>query len=189
MSRPERSVLFDAPAGFDEPLEMLLGCHRRIEKQIETLKRLRAHLEDHGVDADAAIAAQAVLRYFGSAAANHHEDEEADLFPLLAQRIDDAGEAQRFAAFREALLADHRELDAAWSRLRKPLEGIAEGLRRTLPAADVAAYVEGYAKHIVTEEHALLEFCNRWLTDADRMALGRSMAARRKVAPGPPAGL
>ena len=34
--RSERASLFDTPAGFDDPLEMLLGCHRRIERQLET---------------------------------------------------------------------------------------------------------------------------------------------------------
>lgn len=183
MRRLERGHLFEAPAGFDEPLEMLLGCHRRIEKQLETLKRLRTHLEDRGVDAEASIAAQNVLRYFAEAAANHHADEEIDLFPLLEARIDDEGERQRFVAFRERLLADHRALEAAWQRLRRPLEGIADGLRRTLPAQDVQGFVDTYAHHILTEETSLKEFFDRWLGDDDRRTLGRAMAARRRVIP------
>jgi hypothetical protein len=77
--------------------------------------------------------------------------------------------------------ADHRRLEAAWLRLRKPLEGIADGLARTLPAADVQAFVDGYTHHIVTEDHVMQEFFDRWLGDDDRQALGRSMAARRGV--------
>jgi hemerythrin-like domain-containing protein len=183
--RNERAELFDTPAGFDEPLEMLQGCHRRIERQLETLKRLRAHMAAHGVDAEASAAAQAVVRYFASAAAHHHADEEQDLFPLLEQRIDDAGEAARFRAFRDSLEKDHRALESAWSRLKKPLEAIGDGLPRTLPEAEVLAFVAAYAHHILTEETSLIEFCNRWLTDADREALGRSMAARRRVTPPP----
>lgn len=182
MRRIERDHLFDTPAGFDDPLETLLGCHRRIEKQLETLKRLRAHVEQKGVDAEASSAAQAVLRYFGNAAANHHDDEERDLFPLLEQRIDDPGERARFRQFRDGIESDHRMMEAAWQRLRKPLEGIAEGLARHLPAADVQVFVDGYAHHILTEESTLREFFDRWLGDDDRQALGRSMAARRGVA-------
>jgi hemerythrin-like domain-containing protein len=181
--RNERAVLFDTPAGFDDPLEMLLGCHRRIERQLETLKRLRAHIAAQGVDAEASAAAQAILKYFQGAAPNHQADEEADLFPLLEQRITDAGEQARFGAFRRELEIDHREFDDAWARLKKPLEAIAEGLVRTLPEDDVHAFVAGYAHHILTEENALQEFFNRWLTDRDREALGRSMAARRTQAP------
>jgi hemerythrin-like domain-containing protein len=182
--RNERD-LFETPAGFDEPLEMLQGCHRRIERQLETLKRLRAHVATRGVDAEASAAAQAVLRYFASAAANHHADEEQDLFPMLEARIADAGEAARFRAFRESLERDHRALEAAWARLRKPLEAIGEGLMKPLAETDVHAFVAAYAHHILVEENELLEFCNRWLLEDDRETLGRAMAARRKVAPPP----
>ena len=183
MRRLERDHLFETPAGFDEPLEMLLGCHRRIEKQLETLRRLRAHLETHAVDAQASIAAQNVLRYFTSAALNHHADEEQDLFPLLESRIDDGGEKARFAAFRARLEADHRTLESAWLRLKRPLEAIAEGLPRSLPPAEVQAFIDAYANHILTEENALKEFFDRWLGDDDRRTLGLAMAARRKVSP------
>ena len=181
MRRLERNPLFDAPAGFDDPLEMLLGCHRRIERQLETLKRLRAHVASRGVDAEASTAAQAILRYFVKAAANHHDDEEDDLFPLLERRIEDPAERARFQAFRDGALADHRSLEAAWHRLRKPLEGISEGFTRTLPEADVTDFVAAYARHILAEEHLIKEFFDRWLGDEDRAALGRSMAARRSV--------
>jgi len=179
----ERHHLFDTPAGFDDPLEMLLGCHRRIEKQLGTLLRLRDHLSSRGVDAEASGAAQAVLTYFESAAPNHHQDEEADLFPLLEARITDPGEYARFHAFRTSLERDHRAIERAWSRLRKPLEGIAEGLARPLPDTDVQAFASAYAHHILAEESALQEFVNRWLGPADQEALGRAMAARRGVSP------
>lgn len=181
MRRLERDHLFEAPAGFDDPLQMLLGCHRRIERQLETLKRLRAHVESRGVDAEASAAAQSVLQYFHSAAANHHADEEQDLFPLLEARIDDPGEQARFKAYRERLEEDHRALESAWSRLRKPLEGIGDGLTRTLPSAEVQAFVDAYANHILTEETTLKELFDRWMHDADRRALGHSMAARRST--------
>ena len=183
MRRAERPILFDTPAGFDDPLEMLLGCHRRIEKQLETLKRLRAHVAEKGVDAEASSAAQAVLKYFRMAAVNHHMDEERDLFPLLEARITDQGERHRFEAFRTALEGEHRALEAAWARLRKPLEGIAEGLMRQLPPDDVHAFVAAYTRHILVEETTLKEFFDRWLGDADRANLGRSMAARRTLSP------
>src|SRR4051812_28367598 len=116
MGRAERPLLFDTPAGFDEPLEMLLGCHRRIEKQLATLQRLRAHLATKGVDAEASQAAQGVLDYFVRAAPNHHRGERIDLFPMIEARISDPREAIRCRPFRDALLQDHRKLEAAWAR-------------------------------------------------------------------------
>lgn len=179
MKRNARPSLFDATVGFDDPLEILLTCHRRIEKQLDTLKRLRAHLDAGGVDAEASGAAQAVLRYFARSAGDHHDDEEKDLFPLLDARITHPDEKARFDAFRDALENDHREIEHLWAKLRKPLEGIAEGLPRALPAADVHAFVAAYSRHIAVEESALHEFFDRWLDARDRVALGRSMSARR----------
>jgi pyridoxamine 5'-phosphate oxidase len=184
MGRAERPLLFDTPAGFDDPLEMLLGCHRRIERQLETLRRLGEHLDRKGVDADASGAAQAVLNYFGRAAAHHHQDEEADLLPLLEARISEAGEAERFREFRAALERDHRALESGWARLRKPLEAIAEGLNRNLPAADVNSFVQAYLGHILFEEATIKALFDRWLGEADRRTLGLAMSARR-AAPRP----
>ena len=170
----------EPPAGFDDPLEMLFGCHRRIEKQLETLKRLRAHLDAKGIDAEASAAAEAVLRYFRKAAVDHHEDEEQDVFPLLEQRIDNAEEKARLRELRARLESEHRKLEESWARVRKPLEGIAEGLMRPLAEADVAVLADAYLAHIRAEEETLRELF-RYLDAPDLEALGRSMAARRSV--------
>ncbi len=173
--------LFDTPAGFDDPIGMWLGCHRRIEKQLKTLSKLPAHLADQGVDADASNAAQAILRYFEKSAGHHHEDEDRDLFPLLAKRIADAAEAARFRELRSTLEADHARMAACWARLRKPLQGIAEGLPKSLDAGDVEAFRAIYATHIPAEDGAIPALAKRWLTPADLESLGRSMASRRGV--------
>lgn len=191
MKRNARPSLFDTTAAFDDPLEMLLACHRRIEKQLATLERLRIHLHSHGVDADASTAAQALLRYFTRAAVDHHADEERDLFPLLERRITEAQDRERFRALRESLEREHRMVEAQWARLRKPLEGIAEGFTRALAEADVRSFAEAYARHIGVEEAAFQEFFERWISADDRAALGSSMAARRarkpEAGPGQPA--
>jgi pyridoxamine 5'-phosphate oxidase len=176
-----RPSLFDAAVGFDDPLEMLLACHRRIERQLVTLERLQAHLHDKGMDAEASVAAQGILRYFAKAAEAHHEDEEKDLFPLLEDRIAAGAEKARFHALRERLEADHANVREMWARLRKPLEAIAEGLPRSLPRTDVVAFTQAYTGHIAMEEPALHELFERWLDERDRAALGKSMRVRREM--------
>jgi hemerythrin-like domain-containing protein len=177
-----RPSFFDPTAAFDDPLEMLLLCHRRIEKQLATLERLRVHVKSHGVDADASLAAQNVLRYFTGAAVNHHEDEENDLFPLLERRISEPEAAGRFRALREMLESEHRLVESYWARLKRPLEGIADGFTRALPENEVRAFTEAYESHIRVEEEALQEFFGRWIDADDRAALGKSMSARRRAA-------
>jgi len=173
--------LFDTPAGFDDPIAMWMGCHRRIEKQLKTLSRLPAHLADKGVDADATNAAQAILRYFEKSGPHHHEDEDRDLFPLIEKRITDAGELARFRELRARLEADHRRMEAIWPRLRKPLQGIADGLAKPLDAGDVEAFRSIYETHIPAEDGAIPDLARRYVTPADLEGLGRSMAARRGV--------
>jgi hemerythrin-like domain-containing protein len=181
-----RPSLFDAAVGFDDPLEMLLACHRRIERQLETLERLLHHVQVHGVDADASLAAQQVLRYFVKAAEHHHEDEEKDVFPLLEARIPAGEEKARFNALRHRLESDHDAVRLQWSRLRKPLEAIGDGLQRSLAASEVREFVAAYRRHIAAEEEALTQLFDRWIDEKDRGALGRSMRARRATPP--PAG-
>ena len=174
-----RPSLFNAAVGFDDPHEMLLACHRRIERQLETLRKLQAHIEKKGVDAEASVAAQSVLRYFAKAASDHTEDEEKDLFPLLEERIPSGAEKARFTELRERLKADHREAEAQWARLRRTLEAIAEGLTRPLTAGEVESFVQAYRGHIAVEEAALDEFFARWIDERDRATLGRRMKERR----------
>ncbi len=174
--------LFDTPAGFDDPVAMWMGCHRRIEKQLRTLSKLPAHLAGKGVDAEASNAAQAILNYFEKSAPHHHEDEDRDLFPLLEKRISDAGELARFRELVAKLQSEHERMSACWARLRKPLHGIADGIAKPLDAADVEAFRSIYETHIPSEDGAIPALAKRYLTAADLEALGRSMAARRGVA-------
>lgn len=174
--------LFDAPAGFDDPIGMWMGCHRRIERQLKTLAKLPAHLADKGVDAEASTAAQAILRYFEKSGPHHHEDEDRDLFPLLEMRITDASDLARFRELRERLEADHKRMEVIWARLRKPLHGIADGIARPLDAGDVETFRAIYRTHIPAEDGNIPGLVKRYISAADLETLGRSMAARRGVA-------
>ena len=174
--------LLEAPAGFDDPIGMWLGCHRRIEKQLRTLAKLPAHLADKGVDAEASTAAQSILRYFEKSGPHHHEDEDHDLFPLLEKCITDAGDAARFRELRARLEEDHRRMEPCWAKIRKSLEGIADGIAKPLVEADVHAFRSIYETHIPAEDGAIPELARRYLSPGDLEALGRSMAARRGVA-------
>jgi hemerythrin-like domain-containing protein len=180
--RSDRYLHFAAPAGYDDPVGMLQGCHRRIEKKLATLRTLCKHLTANGIGAEASVAAQAVLRYFNTAAAYHHEDEENDLMPILDRRVSDASDRARLQAVQVRVHEDHREIERVWARLRKPLEGIADGLMRTIPETDVQALASLYRRHIEAEETVLLPLAQRWMTPHDLAALGRAMATRRGAA-------
>lgn len=165
----------EAPS-FDDPIGMLRACHGRIERQLVTLERLQRHLPEHGADDSARAAARGFLRYFDSAAPNHHADEEASLFPRLLMRASDV------QALLARLQADHDRLDASWRKLRPLMAGIASGQRANLPPATAHAFASIYGAHLACENGELLPICAERLTHEDLEAIGREMASRRNVA-------
>jgi len=169
-------LLHTAPApGFDDPLGVLRACHRRIEKQLTTLERLRRHLPQHGADAQAAGAATAIMRYFDTAAVHHHEDEEASLFPrLLAVRPDLAEVAQR-------LEREHVTMAARYAALRERLAAIESARSAELPDAVADDFAAAYTSHIALEEGQLFAQADGALDAATLAVIGAEMAARRGV--------
>ena len=173
----------DAAPGFDDPLGMLKACHRRIERQLATLDRLRRHLPDHGCDADARTAATGILRYFDTAAPHHHADEEESVFPRLLTLA-----TASVAAPIARLLDDHRVLAAHWRHLRPLLAAIAAGTRANLPPGDVEAITAAYREHIAREDGELIPLAGELLAPAALAEIWKEMAARRGL-PGAPAAL
>jgi pyridoxamine 5'-phosphate oxidase len=167
--------------GFDEPLEMLEACHERIQSQLATLERLGPHLETKGCDAEAKSAAQAVLRYFDTSGAFHHQDEDQDLFPTLRARAAGQNRADVTAALEE-LEREHEAMDAQWKRLRERLKAIAGGEPR-LDSEAVARFIWLYRRHMDREATTVLPFARQVLDAAQRTELGKRMAARRNIAP------
>ena len=170
---------FSSPAaGPEAPLDMLAACHTRVEKQCLTLLRLQPHLAGHGSDAAAREAAGAVMRYFDTAAKHHHEDEEQDLFPALLEAM--AGsDAVCIRDLTRDLVAEHRQLEARWFRLRETLEAIADGETVPLSIEEVTDFVDSYRGHILKEDTELLPMAARLLGEAQLQRIGQAMRARR----------
>lgn len=161
--------LHAAPAaGFDVPLAMVEACHERIERTLRLLERLAAHLRTHGVDAAARDAARDVLRYFDIAAPLHHEDEERHLLPALRAR----GEG----ALAQRVLDEHRQLGAAWARLRPDLQALEH-----LDDAACVDFVVRYRAHLALEDSRLLPGAATWFDAEAQRAIGEEMAVRRGV--------
>lgn len=136
-------------AGFDEPFEMLSGCHERVERTLGLLARLVPYVQERGVDDVAVHAAGDILRYFDLAAPRHHEDEERHVFPEVLRGVDEVLKAQV-----RRLQADHRAMTEAWALLRVQLVVLT-----TKPEAlDVAALSVASAKFSgLYDEHIRIE--------------------------------
>lgn len=174
------SSLIPVAPGFETPLEMLEACHERLDAQLQTLGRLVDWLDSHGPDRDAVQAATNVMRYFDTAAVNHHLDEEQDLMPTLLARV--GGEERiRLQALVDWLLDDHQRLFFAWRDMRDTLEPLSRGENVTLTAERVERFAELYRQHIAREEGELLPWAQALLNDDDVVRLGGSMSARRSA--------
>lgn len=166
--------------GFDEPFEMLAACHERVQRSLDLLQRLIAHVDQHGCDANARSAAADVLRYFDLAGPLHHEDEERHVFP----RLKDHPDATVRAAVAE-LQADHLRLHAQWAQLRQVLlrwqRDPAAPLPRPEDDALMDAFVASYERHIPLEESIVYPAARPAFDAAALARIGHEMAARRRT--------
>jgi hemerythrin-like domain-containing protein len=165
-------------AGFDQPVEMWLACHQRVQRFAALLSRLADHLANQGADEDAQVTAVSIRRYFNEAAPRHHEDEEVDLFPRLRERLD--GERDRTVLdVLEQVEVDHLEMAGLWKRLDEVLAEISRGKRANLEQALIDRIATMYRHHIDAEERVVLPALKKTLTKGDWQAVGRAMAERR----------
>jgi hemerythrin-like domain-containing protein len=166
--------LHPAPsAGFDEPFEMLLACHERVERLLGLLERLAMHLAKAGADEQARQAATDVLRYFDLAGPAHHEDEERHVFPALRA----LGEPM-LDTLVDRLQRDHVAMAESWAVLRLSLQAVAGGALPE-PEPDWPAFATLYRDHIAVEEAAAYPAARLALDDATQRAMGHEMAQRR----------
>lgn len=174
------SLLSPPAPDFNDPLGLLAACHQRILGFCDLLERLGPWIDANGLDKEALDSARSVMRYFSSAAQLHHDDEELDLFPLL--RDDEA-----LNALLNRLQQEHRELERHWAGLAKQLDAL---LRHDFDgeaySAAMKPFCAAYRQHIRDENDTLLPRAGEWLSEGQRMALGRSMAARRRSGPSIP---
>ncbi|HEY1128621.1 MAG TPA: hemerythrin domain-containing protein [Roseateles sp.] len=168
-------LLHAGPAvGFDQPFDMLLACHERVQRSLDLLLRLQAHAATQGADAQARDAARDVLRYFDLAGPKHHEDEERHVLPRLR--------AAGRTALADRLAADHAEMGRQWAVLRTALEALRDGHGPGPDAAACQAYADLYAGHMAAEEGEAFPTAAHQLDPATLAAMGAEMASRRRAA-------
>jgi len=172
-------------SSYAQPFELLGACHERVQRSLDLLERLVAHLqEQQACDEAARSAARDVLRYFDLAAPLHHQDEELHVFPAL-EAGGDAGQKQACAELR----AQHVQINAAWQALRRPLHELAampDGpldshlLQDLTPVA--AHFVRLHDAHLKTEDGLVFPAAAALLAEEAQAVMGREMAARRGLA-------
>lgn len=173
--------LFRTPgADFDHPFDMLDGCHDRIRQNCERIEKIAAHLASKGADEEARDAAHGVVRFFDTAGAHHHRDEEDDLFPAILACVPREGLPSARVLIDE-LRADHERLDRAWNDMRRTLLLLSAVGNTSLTVDRAREFRALYERHIAREEAEMLPLARGVLEAVITNHLGARMAARRGV--------
>jgi len=177
--------LYAGPAaGFDQPFEMLLACHERIERMLCLLEKLAIRLTASGLDQDCKDAATDVMRYFDLAGPAHHQDEELHVLPLLKSgAIDEQQLAKRIE--REHLLMAQQ-----WKVLRQDLGMLCttdEGAPGNLSLSQGwqqrwDGFAQLHREHIGLEESEIFIKARERLDAASLEIMSHEMAQRRQAA-------
>lgn len=156
----------------EQPLAQFGAAHRRLERELDALEQLAAHVTQRGADALAQSQARALAGFFDDAAGEHHAEEDHLLFPLLRARAAAAGRTEVAAAIDE-LEREHGAMDSLWRRVRGCLVDLAAMKVTPFLADELTRFVWLYRRHMEREDLLILPFAREVLTTEDVAALRR----------------
>ena len=169
------------PAPMDEsadaPLENFSNCHIGIVTHLKTFGELPALLAPA---ARARKIAEETLGFFRDAVYEHHAEEEQTLFTAVIASAVRGEERDRVQVMVDQLTAEHRAIEAAWTKLEPELKKVAKGHDSELNVAGVEHLVRTYLAHAAYEEGQFLPLAHTILNRNGRHmeALGLSLHIR-----------
>jgi hemerythrin-like domain-containing protein len=174
------------PQAFTDPLAMLVHCHHKIERHIESLEQAAEVLHNR-LDKErlaAFFAIDMARAHFAGPGVKHTEDEEQSLFPRLRLCGGDAGR-EALAAIAE-LEAEHRvaeHLHQSFEELaaKLPRDGSADSKEINQLNELIAAISSLYRPHMKVENELVFPVAERVLRPADIERIGDEMHGRRQV--------
>ena len=168
------------PAARDEPLANFSQCHVGITRQLAQLASLPPLLEPA---AQARRIARDTVAFFRGAVHEHHAEEEQELFPAVLASATRGPEREQVQVIVDRLVAEHRQIEAMWSRLEPALRAVGKGLDAEVDATAVQRLVDTYIGHARYEEQEFLPLSQTILgRNGNHMAaLGLSMHMRHSV--------
>jgi len=167
---------------FQQPLELLSDCHRRVESFLRDLIVVAEQAGGGELNAKQREALETALRYFREAAPKHTADEEESLFPRM-RALGDAATGEALAKI-DALEADHHvakhshdvveQLGRAW---------LAQGRLSADDAAHLTEHLRAlrsiYERHIAVEDSEIFPLAAKVVPQNQLAEVGREMARRR----------
>ncbi len=168
--------------GFDQPLDLLGDCHRRIEQFLGILVRVAGERLGRELNADQQRGVETALRYFREALPRHAADEDQSLFPRLLASPD--GRVRDLLPRLAQLERDHKRAADAHAEVERLgqrwLQHGTLGLEEANQLVATLQQLEAlYIEHIRTEDREVFPLARQVLSDKDQAAIGVEMLARR----------
>jgi hemerythrin-like domain-containing protein len=173
------------PGKFSNPIGLLLDCHQRINRFLETLQTIAGEKRGRPLDSEYRKALETALKYFRDAAPKHTEDEEEDLFPAL--RSLGRADLEPVLNSMDRLENDHN-LAGKWHLVCDEIgkRWLREGGLCLRDAAQfeivLSLLAKLYRSHIAVEEREIFPIARTALSGREKAEIGRSMASRRGIA-------
>jgi hypothetical protein len=160
-----------------QPITNFSQCHLGIVEQLTAFGELPALMAP--VHRARKISEQ-TLNLFNTMIADHHAEEERELFPVVLEHAARGEEKDRIKALTARLTADHRRIESAWSLIQPALEELAKGRAVDLDSVAVEQLVRDYREHAAFEEESFLPLAQAILgrNSGDLAALGLSLHMR-----------
>lgn len=167
-------------SGFDDPIAMLMDCHRRIERFLDILCVVAERAAGRALTGEESAAVQASLHYFRTGGQRHNADEEQSLFPRLR-----ASGAQEELNEIDGLEGDHRDAN----QLHRDIEALydkwigsgALGLKDQDDLLAGTGHLKRlYTEHIRLEEQVVFPRAAKVLDQQAIDAIGEEFRGRRQ---------
>lgn len=170
---------------FDDPLGLLVDCHRQIEYVLDELVRITRLRSGQSLSPDEWQQLHKALQYFESSEPWHTADEEQSLFPRL--RASQAPGAERTVQLLQQLEGEHAMVNAHHRMIgvfcRRWLDHGFLSEIDTRNLLDRLTDLQSiYREHITLEDRELFPSAAFLLSPRQLKEIGREMAARRSVA-------
>jgi len=171
-------------APLHEPVNQFHGSHEHIIDGLHSLERLPELAE--ALDRARHVAA-ATLSLFDKVVAEHHADEEQELFVHVQQSCKDIREGHLVQDLVAQLAAEHRQIEKMWRQLRPAVALTAQGKVHKVAdfRAEVAKLVEIYLHHAQLEEEVFLPLADAILGRDPHHLEALDIALHLRHAPSP----
>ena len=165
-------------AAFEQPLELLLSCHRKIIHFSSSLYKIALAVQQEGWNDNIAISADQIRRYFNIAGPEHHLDEEQHLFPaILALPDKNLNKKSEINTLIKRMINEHSETDALWHLLDNMLAQRSEDFI-TLEKLS-RQFKADMHEHARIENEIIFPYAAQHISAADFKTMGMAIAHRR----------